>query len=115
MNIQTQGLTGRLTGNIAVRSGYDAITRATGELSIEEGKYVAYAHNMDIRRGRLIFTGGPVDRPQGSQMRVAARLRGETARVRLEMLRVGPSRLGADYLVRSLDGRRPSHESPVYK
>jgi translocation and assembly module TamB len=63
VNIQTQGLTGRLTGNIAVRSGYDAITRATGELSIEEGKYVAYAHNMDIRHGRLIFTGGPVDNP----------------------------------------------------
>jgi translocation and assembly module TamB len=63
VNIETQGLTGRLTGNIAVRSGYDAITRATGELSIEEGKYVAYAHNMDIRRGRLIFTGGPVDNP----------------------------------------------------
>jgi translocation and assembly module TamB len=63
VNIQTQGLSGRLTGNIAVRSGYDAITRATGELSVEEGKYVAYAHNMDIRRGRLIFTGGPVDDP----------------------------------------------------
>ena len=63
VSIQTHGLSGRLTGNITVRSGYDAITRATGELSIEEGKYVAYAHNMDIRRGRLIFTGGPVDNP----------------------------------------------------
>ena len=63
VSIQTQGLTGRLTGSIAVRSGYDALTRATGELSVEEGKYVAYAHNMDIRRGRLIFTGGPVDNP----------------------------------------------------
>jgi translocation and assembly module TamB len=63
VHIHTQGLTGRLTGNIAVRSGYDAVTRATGELSVEEGKYVAYAHNMDIRRGRLIFTGGPVDDP----------------------------------------------------
>ena len=63
VHVQTQGLSGRLTGNIAVRSGYDAVTRATGELSIEEGKYVAYAHNMDIRRGRLIFTGGPVDNP----------------------------------------------------
>jgi translocation and assembly module TamB len=63
VSIHTQGLIGRLTGNIAVRSGYDAVTRATGELSVEEGKYVAYAHNMDIRRGRLIFTGGPVDDP----------------------------------------------------
>ena len=63
VNIETSGLTGRLTGNITVRSGYDAVTRATGELSVEEGKYVAYAHNMDIQRGRLIFTGGPVDDP----------------------------------------------------
>jgi translocation and assembly module TamB len=63
VSIQTSGLTGRLTGNITVRSGYDAVTRATGELSVEEGKYVAYAHNMDIQRGRLIFTGGPVDDP----------------------------------------------------
>jgi translocation and assembly module TamB len=63
VNIHTQGLIGRLTGNISVRSGYDAVTRATGELSVEEGKYVAYAHNMDIRRGKLIFTGGPVDDP----------------------------------------------------
>jgi translocation and assembly module TamB len=63
VSIQTSGLTGRLTGNITVRSGYDAITRATGELSIEEGKYTAYAHNLDIQRGRLIFTGGSVDDP----------------------------------------------------
>jgi len=63
VSIRTSGLTGRLIGNINVRSGYDAVTRATGELSVEEGKYVAYAHNMDITRGRLIFTGGPVDDP----------------------------------------------------
>jgi translocation and assembly module TamB len=63
VSIETSGLTGRLTGNITVRSGYDAVTRATGELSVEEGKYRAYAHNMDIRHGRLIFTGGPVDDP----------------------------------------------------
>lgn len=63
VSVQTSGLSGRLTGNIIVRSGYDAVTRATGELFIEEGKYVAYAHNMDIQRGRLIFTGGPVDDP----------------------------------------------------
>ena len=61
--IDTFGLTGRLGGSITVRSGYDAVTRATGELSIEEGKYTAYARKLDIQRGRLIFTGGPVDNP----------------------------------------------------
>ena len=39
------------------------ITRATGELSIEEGKYIAYARKLDIQHGRLIFTGGPIQDP----------------------------------------------------
>jgi translocation and assembly module TamB len=56
-------LSGRLAGNITVRSGYDEVTRATGELSIEEGKYIAYARKLDIQRGRLIFTGGPIQDP----------------------------------------------------
>ena len=28
-----------------------------------EGKYTAYARKLDIDRGRLIFTGGPIDDP----------------------------------------------------
>jgi translocation and assembly module TamB len=63
VNIDTSGVTGRLTGSITIRSGYDAITRATGELSVAEGKYTAYARKLDIERGRLIFTGGPIDNP----------------------------------------------------
>ena len=63
VTIDTSGLTGRLAGSITVRSGYDEVTRATGELSIEEGKYSAYARKLDIQHGRLIFTGGPVQDP----------------------------------------------------
>jgi translocation and assembly module TamB len=63
VNIDTSGVTARLTGSITIRSGYDAITRATGELSVAEGKYTAYARKLDIERGRLIFTGGPIDNP----------------------------------------------------
>ena len=63
VSIETTGLTGRLTGNITVRSGYDEVTSATGELSIEQGKYTAYARKLDIERGRLIFTGGPIGNP----------------------------------------------------
>jgi translocation and assembly module TamB len=63
VNIDTTGLTGRLAGNITVRSGYDKVTSATGELNIEQGKYTAYARKLDIQRGRLIFTGGPVGNP----------------------------------------------------
>jgi translocation and assembly module TamB len=63
VSLDTSGLSGRLGGNITVRSGYDEVTRATGELSIEEGKYIAYARKLDIQRGRLIFTGGPIQDP----------------------------------------------------
>jgi len=63
VTIDTTGLTCRLTGSITIRSGYDAFTRGTGELSVAEGKYTAYARKLDIERGRLIFTGGPIDNP----------------------------------------------------
>jgi len=63
VSVDTSGLTGRLTGSVTIRSGYDAITRATGELSVADGKYLAYARKLDIQRGRLIFTGGPIDNP----------------------------------------------------
>ena len=70
VTIDTLGLTGRLTGSIAIRSGYDAITRGTGELSVTGGSYTAYARKLDIQRGRLIFTGGPIDNP-GIDLRAA--------------------------------------------
>ena len=63
VNLDAMGLTARLTGNVTVRSGYDAITRGTGELSVAEGTYTAYARRLDIQRGRLIFRGGPIDDP----------------------------------------------------
>jgi translocation and assembly module TamB len=63
VNLDAMGLTARLTGSVTIRSGYDAITRGTGELSVAEGKYTAYARILDIERGRLLFTGGPIDDP----------------------------------------------------
>lgn len=63
VNIDTMGLTGQLGGSITVRSGYDAITRATGQLSVQKGQYAAYARKLDIQSGRLIFSGGPIDDP----------------------------------------------------
>src|SRR5205823_6048822 len=63
VSIDTTGPTGRLAGNITVRSGYDKVTSATGELNIEQGKYTAYARKLNIQRGRLIFTGGPIGNP----------------------------------------------------
>lgn len=63
VSIDTSGLTGHLTGSIRVRSGQEEMTRATGELSVADGKYAAYGRKLDIERGRLIFAGGPVGNP----------------------------------------------------
>jgi translocation and assembly module TamB len=63
VSIDTLGLTARLTGTITLRSGTEEITRGAGELSIEEGKYAAYGRRLDIERGRLVFSGGPVNNP----------------------------------------------------
>jgi translocation and assembly module TamB len=63
VDIDTYGLKGRLTGSINVRSGYEETTRASGELSIEDGEYTAYGRRLDIEWGRLIFNGGPVANP----------------------------------------------------
>lgn len=62
ISIDTMGLSAKLGGGIFIRSGYDAITRANGELNIESGKYMAYGRLLDIDRGRLYF-GGPIDNP----------------------------------------------------
>jgi len=63
VNIDAMGLTARLVGSVTIRSGFDAITRGDGELSVAEGQYSAWARRLDIQRGRLIFTGGPITNP----------------------------------------------------
>ena len=78
VNIDTMGLTGQLGGRITVSSGYDAITRATGELSVQKGQYAAYARKLEIQRGRLIFTGGPIENP-GIEIRAIKRYPDVTA------------------------------------
>jgi translocation and assembly module TamB len=63
VSIDTLGLTSRLTGTLTLRSGTDEFTTGSGELSVEEGKYTAYGRRLDIERGRLLFSGGPVNNP----------------------------------------------------
>jgi translocation and assembly module TamB len=63
VNIDAFGLTARLGGAITVRSDEGQVTRGQGELNIVEGKFVALGRRLDIERGRLIFSNGPVNDP----------------------------------------------------
>jgi translocation and assembly module TamB len=64
VSIDAMGLTARLGGNVTVTSaGGDAITRGVGAVNILDGKYAAYARQLDIDSGALSFNGGPIDNP----------------------------------------------------
>jgi translocation and assembly module TamB len=58
VTIDTYGLTGHITGSITERTQPGEPTRATGELQVKDGEYMALARKLDIERGRLIFNGG---------------------------------------------------------
>ena len=57
------GLTGLLGGSVLALDEPGQPTRASGELNIRNGKYRAYGQDLDIRRGRLLFAGGPLTEP----------------------------------------------------
>ncbi len=63
VTINTQGLSGRLSGSISVITDDTGINRGSGELKVEEGKYLAYGRNLDIERGRLLFSNGLIGDP----------------------------------------------------
>src|SRR6202035_636739 len=57
------GLSGRLSGSITVTADDTGISRGSGELNVEEGKYLAYGRNLDIQHGRLLFSNGLLGDP----------------------------------------------------
>ncbi len=57
------GLSGRATGALRLRARpYEAVT-ASGDLEIHDARYRAYTRELEVERGRLLFTGGPVTDP----------------------------------------------------
>jgi translocation and assembly module TamB len=57
------GLTGRLAGALEVVEVPAEPTTGSGELRVENGTYVAYGQELEIRTGRLVFAGGALTRP----------------------------------------------------
>ena len=63
VTVNTAGLSGRLSGSIRVVTDDTGISRGSGELNVEEGKYLAYGRNLDIQHGRLLFSNGLMGDP----------------------------------------------------
>ncbi len=63
VTVNTHGLSGRLSGRINVASDDSGISHGSGELNVEEGKYLAYGRNLDVEHGRLLFNNGLLNDP----------------------------------------------------
>ena len=72
------GFEGRLGGSLLLEDEPGQFTKATGEINIPEGRYRAYGQRLDIERGRLLYTGGPITNP-GLDVRAVRRINEVTA------------------------------------
>jgi translocation and assembly module TamB len=120
------GLTGELAGGLQITEVPMEPTTATGEIRVEQGTYEAYGQKLDIRRGRLMFAGGPITRPgldieavrQATQdILVGARVRGTLAQPELSLFSEPPlpQQEQLSYLVlgRSLENASTSETSAL--
>lgn len=67
------GVTGRLTGSLSLDAPPHQPTRATGMVEIRDGEYELYGRTFDIQKGRIVYAGGPLDKP-GIEVRVGREL-----------------------------------------
>lgn len=63
VTIDGYGLKGDILGAVDLLDKPGQVTTAQGDLSIERGSYEVYGRKLDINRGQLLFSGGPVDNP----------------------------------------------------
>jgi translocation and assembly module TamB len=73
--VKAYGLSATVTGAVRTRTAPRESTVGSGELLVKEGEYSAYGRELEIERGRLLFTGGPVTDP-GVDLRATRELPG---------------------------------------
>jgi translocation and assembly module TamB len=81
VRIDGYGLSGRLGGSLRVKTAAGDPPTALGELDLIGGTYTIYGRTLDIARGRILFTGGPIDNP-GVDVRAQRTFSDEVAKTR---------------------------------
>jgi len=82
VEVDALGFKGLLQGSVLVEDDARRATRATGSLLVAAGKYRLYGQDLNIERGSLVFSGGPVDNP-GLDLRVSRKVDQVTAGARV--------------------------------
>ena len=79
VRVKGYGLDGRLTGEITVQQLPGKFPTGDGELALADSTFTFYGRSLDISKGRLIFSGGPVENP-GLDVRAEKTVSDEEAR-----------------------------------
>lgn len=82
VRVSTPDFKVEVEGDVTVMDEPGNPTRATGELRVTTGTYRIYGRDLNVERGRLTFTGGPVDDPE-IDVRAARRVQSVTAGVQV--------------------------------
>ena len=64
IEIQGQGIRGKLSGDVMISSTENGILLGNGEVRIIDGRYSAYGQTLDIEEGRLIYNNFQLDNPE---------------------------------------------------
>jgi translocation and assembly module TamB len=78
VRVSTSNLNALVEGDVTVHDAPGKPTTASGELRVTRGTYRAYGKDLDIDRGRLIFTGDTIDDPE-VDLRAVRRVENVTA------------------------------------
>lgn len=76
------GFEGWLNGNLLLTDRPNALTTASGEISVREGRYYAYGQRLSVERGKLIFSSGPLQSP-GLDLEAVRHINDVTAGIRV--------------------------------
>ncbi|MBX2885329.1 MAG: translocation/assembly module TamB domain-containing protein [Granulosicoccus sp.] len=63
VEIEAGDFRGRLEGELTVEQTPELAPRGTGTIDVVNGDYVVYGQQLQMERGRISFSGGPVDNP----------------------------------------------------
>jgi translocation and assembly module TamB len=80
VSVKAFGLSATIAGAVRTRLLPNESPTGSGELEVKEGEYNAYGRELEIERGKLLFTGGPLSDP-GVDLRASRELPGYTVGV----------------------------------
>jgi len=78
VSIDGYGLKGRLEGGLEIQDVPDSFLTGTGELGLMDGVFTIFGRSLEMERGRVFFSGGPIDNP-GIDIRAQKRVSAEEA------------------------------------